>query len=109
VRFSEITDGLSNTILGGEKHVPQGTFGVGYLDASTWNGDNLVSCTRSGGNGIGIAHSLKDPGWKFGSYHNGVCQFVFADGSVQVLPSAISPDTLGLLLDINDGEVIPPY
>jgi hypothetical protein len=109
VRFDEITDGLSNTILAGEKHVPVGTFGVGYLDASTWNGDNLVSCVRCGGNGIGIAQFLNDPGWKFGSYHKNVCQFVMGDGSVQSLLSSIAPATLGLLLDINDGEVIPPY
>ncbi len=109
MRFAQITDGLSNTILGGEKHVPQGTFGFGYLDSSTYNGDNLVSCTRSGGNGIGIAQALNDPGWKFGSYHKGVCQFMMADGSVQPLVSGIAPETLGLLLQIDDGAVLPPY
>jgi hypothetical protein len=109
VPFSKITDGLSNTILAGEKHVPLGTFGVGYLDASIYNGDNLVSCTRPGGNGTGLAVSLKDPGWKFGSYHTAVCQFVMGDGRVIGLPTSISPDILGLLLVINDGQVIPDY
>jgi hypothetical protein len=107
VKFAQITDGLSNTILAGEKHVPLGTFGVGYLDASIYNGDNLVSCTRPGGNGVGLAQSIRDPGWKFGSYHTYVCQFVLGDGHVAGLPASISPDILGLLLVINDGKVIP--
>jgi hypothetical protein len=109
VRFAEITDGLSNTILAGEKHVPAGTFGQGNKDASTYNGDNLVSCTRCGGNGVGLAQSLNDPGWKFGSYHTAAVQFVMGDGRVIGLPRSISPDTLGLLLDIDDGLVIPDY
>ena len=50
-----------------------------------------------------------DPGWKFGSRHVGVTQFVFCDGSVHLLSNSINPVTLGLLAQINDGQVIPNY
>jgi hypothetical protein len=107
VCFAKITDGLSNTILAGEKHVPRGGFGVGWLDCSLYNGDSAPCSTRSGGNGFGLANSLDDKGWKFGSWHPHICQFVMADGSVRVIPVSISPDVLGMLCCRNDGQVIP--
>jgi hypothetical protein len=107
VKFFEITDGLSNTLLAGEKHVPLGGWGVGYLDSSEYNGDCLVSCTRPAGKKAGLAQTLTDPEWKFGSYHKGICQFAMGDGSVRGLPTSIPGQVLGLLAGRNDGEVIP--
>jgi len=109
VKFDEISDGLSNTILVGEKHVPQGAFGVGGLDSSLYNGDVLTSCTRPGGKDVGLAQTLTDPGWKFGSYHISVCQFVFCDGSVHALPNSTDIAILGMLTTRDDGEVLPPF
>jgi prepilin-type processing-associated H-X9-DG protein len=109
VHFNDIGDGLSNTIMVGEKNVPLLGFGHGGLDSSEYNGDMLISSTRGGGPKIGLAQSLTDPKWKFGSYHKGVCQFAFCDGSVRPVQSGIPPDILCLLLAINDGQVIPPY
>jgi hypothetical protein len=107
--LAEITDGLSTTILVGEKHVPIKQFGVGNLDSSTYNGDYPTCMTRGAGQGVGLAQSLDDPGWKFGSYHMAVCQFVFCDGSVRGLFHSIDPDVLFLLASRNDGKVIPEY
>jgi hypothetical protein len=107
--FKDITDGLSSTLLAGEKHVPLRTFGVGWLDCSQYNGDNPTCSTRSGGPKYPLALSLSDTGWRFGSYHPQVCQFVFADGAVHPLPVSISPVTLGLLADRADGQPIPPW
>jgi prepilin-type processing-associated H-X9-DG protein len=45
----------------------------------------------------------------FGSYHPGICQFAFCDGSVRPLPVGIDAHVLGLLASRNDGEVIPEY
>ena len=45
----------------------------------------------------------------FGSWHSGVCQFVFCDGSVKALPTSIDINTLQLLGVRNDGLVIPNY
>jgi Protein of unknown function (DUF1559) len=52
---------------------------------------------------------VQDPQWKFGSYHPGICQFVFADGSVHALSTATDVLALQYLADIRDGQVIPPY
>jgi prepilin-type processing-associated H-X9-DG protein len=109
VYFNQITDGLSNTIMAGEKHVPLDGWGFGPLDSSTYNADNLASCTRAAAPGVGLSQSLKEPNWKFGSYHTAVCQFAFCDGSVQGLPHGISPNILMLLVNRSDGQVIPPY
>jgi prepilin-type N-terminal cleavage/methylation domain-containing protein/prepilin-type processing-associated H-X9-DG protein len=109
VGLNEITDGLSNTFLIGEKHVPLGQFGQGPLDCSLYNGDNYLCSARSAGFFFPLAQSIRDPQWKFGSYHPGVCQFLFADGSVHSLATSVNPLTLQYLADIHDGQVIPPY
>jgi hypothetical protein len=46
--FAAFTDGLSNTLLIGEKHVPLGKFGVGWWDCSIYNGDYNQCSTRAG-------------------------------------------------------------
>jgi prepilin-type N-terminal cleavage/methylation domain-containing protein/prepilin-type processing-associated H-X9-DG protein len=106
VRYADITDGLSHTILVGEKHVPRGALGPGPLDNSIFNGQYPLGCSRSGA-GIPIALFPTDSGWKFGSEHSNVCQFVFADGSVQMLSKKIDPGLLSLLVTINDGQFHP--
>jgi prepilin-type N-terminal cleavage/methylation domain-containing protein len=104
VRFLEITDSLSNTILIGEKHVPLGTFGQGNLDCSIYDGNDHFCSARSAGIFFALAQSVQDPLWKFGSYHPGVCQFVFGDGSVHALPTSINTTILGNLADRADGS-----
>jgi prepilin-type N-terminal cleavage/methylation domain-containing protein len=109
VRFSEITDGLSNTFLVGEKHVPLGQFGNYPWDCSIFDGHNPVCSTRAAGPGFPLAVDLRDPGWKFGSYHPTLCQFAYCDGSVRAVINTIDPVILGLLAQRNDGQVIPDY
>ncbi len=109
IRFLQIKDGLSNTLLVGEKHVPFGKFGVGGWDCSMYNGANWFCSMRSAGYGFPIAQSINDPNWRFGSYHRYVCQFVFADGSVHTLSAGLDETTLACLADIADGQVLPPY
>lgn len=67
VKLAAISDGLSNTILAGEKHVPKNAFGVGVLDSSTYNGDYPLCFTRSAGMGVGIAQTPDEVTWKWGS------------------------------------------
>jgi prepilin-type N-terminal cleavage/methylation domain-containing protein/prepilin-type processing-associated H-X9-DG protein len=109
IRLSKITDGLSNTILIGEKHVPIGYWGQGGWDCSLYDGDSPNCSSRVGGPSAPLAVSLRDMGWKFGSAHPSACNFVFVDGSVHTLYASMSPAILGLLTDIADGQTLPPY
>jgi len=112
--FHAITDGLSNTLLVGEKHIIQGQFGTGWLDSSIYNGNYTTPTTRSAGPDYPLAKSPRDREFSgqqavFGSWHHGICQFVFCDGSVRSLPVDIDPNTLGLLANKCDGQVIPEF
>ncbi len=132
VKVAQVTDGLSNTLMIGEKHVQIGQFGMGNNDCSIYNGDfpnsggiwaSYNCATRSAGLGgadiagyagadagqVGypIATSLNDTAWKFGSYHPGICQFVFADGSVHPIANTTSTQILDYLANIADGHSTP--
>jgi prepilin-type N-terminal cleavage/methylation domain-containing protein len=109
VRFVEITDGLTNTLMVGEKHVPRGFEGAYPWDCSNYDGHNPACNTRAAGPSFPIAISPTDIDWKFGSHHPGICLFTFCDGSVRPLAKTINPITLGLLAQRNDGQVIPDY
>jgi prepilin-type N-terminal cleavage/methylation domain-containing protein/prepilin-type processing-associated H-X9-DG protein len=109
VRFDEITDGLSNTLLVGEKHVPRGLETIFPWDCGLYDGHNPVCNTHAAGPVFPIAIRGNDDGLKFGSRHPHLCQFVFCDGSVQALSTSIDPVTLGLLAQRDDGRVIPDY
>ncbi len=109
VSFATITDGLSNTFLVGEKHVPQGYFGQGPWDCSLYNGDYPLCSCRSAGPYTPLAQSPTDLNGNFGSYHPGVCQFLLADGSVRPVSNTTDPNTLGLLANPADGLPVPDY
>jgi prepilin-type N-terminal cleavage/methylation domain-containing protein/prepilin-type processing-associated H-X9-DG protein len=116
-RWDSITDGLSNTLLIGEKYVPPNTNGTvwgnvsGFVDGSTWGGLNAESIARAGSPDQPLATGPSTGGnnARFGSWHTGVCNFVFCDGSVQSLSVKINSNTLGLLVIRNDGEPIPEF
>jgi prepilin-type processing-associated H-X9-DG protein len=110
VRLAQITDGLSNTLLIGEKHVPPFAIGNAPLDCGIYDGHNPMCNTRGAGPLYPLAAATQtDDGWKFGSAHPSLCQFVFCDGSVHALVTTIDPATLGLLAQRNDGQPIPGY
>jgi prepilin-type N-terminal cleavage/methylation domain-containing protein len=125
-KFKNITDGLSHTLLVGEKRVhPDHRGESGWFDGTFFNDDNSWSHGRVVGDTrtqspadssryFPIASSPNDPslnsqaasGRVFGSEHSsGICQFVMCDGSVQ----SFSPDanvlSLGYLANIRDGNV----
>jgi prepilin-type processing-associated H-X9-DG protein len=109
VRFTEITDGLTNTLMVGEKHIPANSFSTNPWDCSLYDGHNPICSTRAAGPHFPLAASSDDSGWKFGSAHPNVVQFVFCDGSVRPLLKSIDPVTLGLLANRCDGQPIPAY
>jgi prepilin-type N-terminal cleavage/methylation domain-containing protein/prepilin-type processing-associated H-X9-DG protein len=106
--FSDFANGLSNTILIGDKHVPLGTFGQAPFDNALYNGMN-VSWGRGLGPAFPLAQSIQENSWTFGSYHPGVCQFVFADGSVHQLAANSDPQILGNLASVNDNIVVSGF
>jgi len=132
-KIASITDGTSNTFLV-EKHVPAGMFGrLKVGDGSIYCGIWTTYSGRAAGIGIPLAKGPNDvtptlavpaspgqsgmwrPGtdavWakKFGSWHPGVCQFAFADGSVKAVKNTLDEETLARLAARNDGLVIGDY
>ena len=110
IRMNEIKDGLSNTLLIGEKHVKIGEFGLARSnDCSIYDGLNFICSSRPAGTTFPLVNSINSDKWAFGSYHTGVCQFVFCDGSVRSVPNDIDPIILGLLANRADGKAIPAW
>jgi prepilin-type N-terminal cleavage/methylation domain-containing protein len=122
--FANISDGLSNTFLAGEKHVPTGMFGkLKVGDGSIYNGiwstysgrvagpedllargpDDVTPSTQST-NPTTTGPSDAFFARRFGSWHTGVCQFVLCDGSVRPFANTLDGFTLRRLAVRNDGE-----
>lgn len=109
LRFANFGDGLSNTFLVGEKHIPVGQNGVGWWDCSLYDGRFYMCSSRAAGRMFPLTTHPQDTGWKFGSRHTGVVNFCFADGHVQAIPERTDPYIVELLSMVYDGQVIPPY
>jgi prepilin-type N-terminal cleavage/methylation domain-containing protein/prepilin-type processing-associated H-X9-DG protein len=117
-KISSITDGTSNTFLAGEKHVPVGMLGRakvgdGPLYSGAWTCfagriAGLEDPLAQGPNDLIPSTGVIDGIWarRFGSWHPGVCQFVFCDGSVRAIRNNIDTANLRRLAVRNDGEVI---
>ena len=56
--------------------------------------------------GSGGGGELSNFNRNFGSWHSGICQFVFGDGSVQALSNDIDEYMLGHICNIADGQVV---
>ena len=120
LKFKDVTDGLSQSIFVGEKHVPiceeceYGDFGIG--DGSIYNPNWDTTVVRWVGFGAWrLATSPTDLGrgfgkdvwfeW-FGSHHPGIVQFLFGDGHVEALNTDTSMRVLSYLSRRNDGNVV---
>lgn len=108
-----VTDGLSNTLVVGDKHKPQ-TPDVDNPDLLHYEqGDTAFLAgdtphTIFAGTGTGIAAGPNDGARnKFGSEHPDQSQFVFLDGHVKALPASIDLKVFNLLGSIGDDQVIP--
>lgn len=105
LNFNSVTDGLSNTLFVGEKHVPTGQLGQGPHDSSIYNGDSQAA-SRFAGLNFPLANSPTEPRMLFGSEHSSTVHFLMGDGSVRGLTKSINLTTLDALATRNSGEVI---
>src|SRR5438876_592438 len=103
--FASVSDGLSNTIFIGEKHVQMNQFGLVKGDRTIWNGDTANVFSRIAGPGKGIVSDLNSStNERFGSYHTAVCQFAYGDGSIRALSVTVPETTMSLLIQRDDGQ-----
>ena len=122
-KLEGITDGTSNTLMVGERHMKPGgsseewvrrgpfwadSFNLYVTSASYLNIPNIYMspdyerCQMSVANGgTGNANYCKY-GW--GSFHPGGIQFVYADGHVGVIPPTIDQNIFAALSTVSGGE-----
>jgi prepilin-type N-terminal cleavage/methylation domain-containing protein len=121
VSFKMITDGLNQTFLAGEKHIP---LGADENQGSIYNGDNQNNCARVAGRVAPLANGDKDLTRcrqiyacsgrtrgpcicdTFGSWHPGICLFVYGDGHVGPVEINTDLTVVGRLAARNDGMAI---
>ncbi|GAA4423953.1 DUF1559 domain-containing protein [Bremerella cremea] len=119
-RFSDITDGTSNTIAIGEVSVSEHVTTSNVTDTRfpIWAGANGFCCAmRRLGGVLRMANSqfyinrrLGDASdQSFGSQHPGGAQFVFCDGSVKFVSENINTDIYSYMAGRNDGQIIGGY
>jgi prepilin-type N-terminal cleavage/methylation domain-containing protein len=107
IQHKEILDGASRTFLAGEMHVPTGRLAEAPENGPLYNGIDLPAFARIGGPGIGLARGPDDrsiPIIGFGSWHPGVCPFVYADGSVHSIDNFLDTKVLRFYCNRFDGE-----
>ncbi|MHB1423496.1 MAG: DUF1559 domain-containing protein [Gemmataceae bacterium] len=113
----DITDGTSQTFLVGEKHQVLSRFGQSgpiWGEGSIYNGDFPRNFSRIAGQTLwNLGQGPNDDSGpfhcKFGSWHPGICQFLFADGHVVSLANSVDMTTLQILACRNDGLVPGQY
>lgn len=116
VRMAQITDGASQSLLVGEKHIPEGEYDtatapgndqgwdLGFdFDVNRWTKHAPLSDSKDF-----PANLTGDDPWSvFGSAHPAGCQFVLCDGSVHTITYNVDPNIFTRLGSIADGEVVP--
>jgi prepilin-type N-terminal cleavage/methylation domain-containing protein/prepilin-type processing-associated H-X9-DG protein len=123
-RFAAIVDGMSNTLLVGERttasHRTHGTFWADGYNFYSVSGASLTSasllndydaCNAAlGANSVGST-TAGDPRCKYGwgSFHDGVINFALCDGSVRPIKTTININTFCALATIANGEEITDY
>ena len=112
VKAGQVTDGTSQTIVIGEKHIPElsETIPDGILhyqqgDTAFFAGDTPQ--TILAGTENGLAEGPEDTlNVKFGGLHAGVTLFAFLDGHVENITNSIELIVLQRLSTIADGQII---
>jgi prepilin-type N-terminal cleavage/methylation domain-containing protein len=128
--FSRLSDGTSNQIIVGEKHIPSNRLGQCGRNTTITGDQHRTDCsflaptqsTRISfargwqyGSPRAIARGPNDyqgdtqtPSgtYSFGSWHTGVCHFLMGDGSVQSLSVTTPASTLESFIHVSDGKAV---
>ncbi|TWT76992.1 hypothetical protein Pla123a_24170 [Posidoniimonas polymericola] len=115
VRLSQVTDGSSQTMLVGEKHIPFGEYDTGTYpgndqgwdlgfdtDVNRWTkrpplaDSSEFPASITGDDRLSI----------FGSAHTAGCQFVYCDGSVHTVTYGVDQDVFSAIGTVAGGEVV---
>ncbi|MCA9248017.1 MAG: DUF1559 domain-containing protein, partial [Planctomycetales bacterium] len=107
VRFGDVRDGLSNTLLIGEKRLAPDRYESGdWHDDRGWTDGWDPDIMRSTEFPILPDGSNGNFGYMFGSPHPGVMMAVFGDGSVHAITLSIDRELFNNLGDRMDGEIV---
>jgi hypothetical protein len=118
-RLASITDGTSNTLLIGEKHIRPNSLRGRNEDRSVFGGQNNGNRRVAGiqQNNTANVRPLRPANdqngamanQSFGGPHPGVCVFAFGDGSVRKLNLTIEIQTLTSLATRGGGETVTNF
>ncbi|MDC0934899.1 DUF1559 domain-containing protein [Pirellulales bacterium] len=112
ISIRQISDGLSNTLGAGDKHLPPVPSGLAPGEEHNAIGDTAYFSGNKSGNNMagsdnGIATGPTDPRVAmFGGEHPAIAQFVFLDGHVRSITRDIEEHPLERLSTVSDGQVI---
>lgn len=117
ISFSDVIDGLSNTLFIGEKHIHSTELNKGGSQGGSADGNIYITeqtawyechSVRQIDHPNGLARGAQDNRGNrhhtFGSWHNDGCQFLLGDGSVRMLSNTIDVVTLTRIGDRRDGS-----
>ncbi|MEQ8838456.1 MAG: DUF1559 domain-containing protein [Lacipirellulaceae bacterium] len=106
-----ITDGLSQTLAAGDRHIPRNLVaepGLEHHDAGDtafFPADNPRTVMAGVLGGL-AANADDDSSEKFGSEHPGIVQFVYLDGHVEAITTDADEEKLKKLAAFGDGQII---
>ena len=110
IRANDIQDGMSNTVMVGEKYVNPDQYSTGLQPSD--NGGLYTGYSNDHSRSTGAAPMQDQPGYSavgfclFGSSHPTSCNFVFCDGSVHAIAYDIRLEVYHRLGNRHDGETI---
>jgi prepilin-type N-terminal cleavage/methylation domain-containing protein/prepilin-type processing-associated H-X9-DG protein len=104
MRLTDITDGTSSTFYAGESRVEDNVQNMwAHTDDAGASCVFDPECRRADGSRCEV---VGGSAYHYGSYHPGVINFLYADGSVHAVKKSISRTTWRALATYNAGEVI---
>lgn len=107
VAGEKISDGLSRTLLVGERHISAKDLGIPPIDGAIFDGSHLPAIARVAGDEFPIAAGPldeTDSQYVFGSWRPNTCEMALCDGSVRRLAVATDTSVLAALANRADGN-----